>query len=62
VILTDHRIVDYTMVQHAAKAIVDTRNAITGHHANVVRLGAPHDTALRVPVLSADTSDAKVVA
>ncbi len=41
VILTDHRVVDYAMVQRAAKVVVDTRNAIDGHHANVQRLGAP---------------------
>ncbi len=42
VILTDHRVVDYAMVRHAAKAIVDTRNAIGGYHDNVFRLGAPN--------------------
>ncbi len=40
-ILTEHRVVDYAMVQHAAKVVVDTRNAIKGTHDNVFRLGAP---------------------
>jgi UDP-N-acetyl-D-glucosamine dehydrogenase len=62
VILTDHRIVDYAMVQHAARAIVDTRNAIAGHHANVLRLGAPSGTALRMPVRVDESREAKVVA
>ena len=41
VVLTDHRVVDYAMVQRHATVVVDTRNAITGVHANVFRLGAP---------------------
>ncbi len=60
-ILTDHRVVDYAMVQHAARVIVDTRNAIAGHHPNVFRLGASNPAALRVPAQSA-TRGAKVVA
>jgi len=40
-ILTEHRTVDYTMVLNAAKLIVDTRNAIAGSHAHVLKLGAP---------------------
>jgi UDP-N-acetyl-D-glucosamine dehydrogenase len=62
VILTDHRIVDYAMVQHAARVIVDTRNAIAGLHANVLRLGAPNATALRMPVRVDESREAKVVA
>jgi len=62
VILTDHRIIDYAMVQHSAKAIVDTRNAIPGHHTNVLRLGAPNATALRLPLAPGDVQAAQVVA
>ena len=40
-ILTEHRSVDYDMVLHSAKLIVDTRNAIAGKHAHVFKLGAP---------------------
>jgi UDP-N-acetyl-D-glucosamine dehydrogenase len=40
-ILTEHRAVDYTMVLNSAKLIVDTRNAIAGSHAHVLKLGAP---------------------
>src|SRR4051812_26922276 len=40
-ILTEHRTVDYTMVLNSAKLIVDTRNAIAGSHAHVLKLGAP---------------------
>jgi len=58
VILTDHRVVDYSMVQHSAKAIVDTRNAVAGHHANVFRLGAPNPLPRRLPRVEA----ARVVA
>ena len=57
--------VDYAMVQHSAKAIVDTRNAIAGHHTNVFRLGAPDvgsRTVMRVPARVAADDDAKVVA
>jgi hypothetical protein len=42
--------------------IVDTRNAIAGHHANVLRLGAPNATALRMPVRVDESREAKVVA
>jgi len=45
VILTDHRVVDYAMVQRSSRAVIDTRNAIEGHHANVFRLGAPAPSA-----------------
>lgn len=65
VILTDHCIVDYAMVQHSAKAIVDTRNAIAGHHANVFRLGAPSagsKAAMRMPSRLEDDRGAQVVA
>jgi len=40
-ILTEHRTVDYDMVLHSAKLIVDTRNAIAGKHGHVFKLGAP---------------------
>jgi UDP-N-acetyl-D-glucosamine dehydrogenase len=40
-ILTDHRTVDYGMVLQSAPLIVDTRNAIRGGHAHVLKLGAP---------------------
>jgi UDP-N-acetyl-D-glucosamine dehydrogenase len=43
-ILTDHRTVDYDMVRNAATLIVDTRNAIAGDHAHVLKLGAPAPT------------------
>ena len=59
VILTDHRVVDYAMVQHSAKCVVDTRNAIGGHHHNVYRLGAPAPP--QAAILPAE-DEAKVVA
>ena len=69
VILTDHRVVDYAMVQHAARAVVDTRNAIDGQHANVFRLGAPSpSTSLATPApmrlvpAASDVDETKVVA
>jgi len=62
VILTDHRIVDYAMVQHAAKAIVDTRNAISRPNPNVFRIGAPTAAGMRVPLRTPDDREAKVVA
>jgi hypothetical protein len=40
-ILTEHRSVDYDMVLRSARLIVDTRNAIAGKHAHVIKLGAP---------------------
>jgi len=40
-ILTEHRAVDYEMVLQSARMIVDTRNAIAGQHAHVLKLGAP---------------------
>jgi len=40
-ILTEHRMVDYDMVLHAARLVVDTRNAIAGTHEHVLKLGAP---------------------
>jgi UDP-N-acetyl-D-glucosamine dehydrogenase len=40
-ILTEHRDVDYDMVLKSARLIVDTRNAIAGKHAHVLKLGAP---------------------
>jgi UDP-N-acetyl-D-glucosamine dehydrogenase len=61
VILTDHRVVDYAMVQHSAKTIVDTRNAIAGHHPNVFRLGAPNPMPRRLSHLDA-AREARVVA
>ena len=53
VVLTDHRVVDYAMVQRSAKVVVDTRNAIPGQHANVFRLGAPAPA----PVLNSSIDD-----
>ena len=40
-ILTEHKIVDYSMVLESSKLIVDTRNAIAGSHPHVFKLGAP---------------------
>jgi UDP-N-acetyl-D-glucosamine dehydrogenase len=40
-VLTDHRTIDYDMVRRAAALVVDTRNAIAGDHAHVLKLGAP---------------------
>jgi UDP-N-acetyl-D-glucosamine dehydrogenase len=40
-ILTEHQAVDYGMVLRSARLIVDTRNAIAGQHAHVLKLGAP---------------------
>jgi UDP-N-acetyl-D-glucosamine dehydrogenase len=48
-ILTDHRSIDYDMVRRAAPLVVDTRNAIRGEHAHVLKLGAPAP-ALREPI------------
>ncbi len=62
VILTDHRVVDYEMVQRAARVVVDTRNAIAGRHPNVIRLGAPGAPPMRAPVRAAVDRDATVVA
>jgi UDP-N-acetyl-D-glucosamine dehydrogenase len=45
VILTEHKTVDYAMVVKSARLIVDTRNAIAGHHPHVLKLGAPAPTA-----------------
>jgi UDP-N-acetyl-D-glucosamine dehydrogenase len=44
VILTDHRTIDYQMVRDASRIVVDTRNAIAGEHAHVLKLGAPAPT------------------
>ena len=52
VILTDHRVVDYAMVQRTARVVVDTRNAIKGQHCNVFKLGAP------APVPDAEPTEA----
>jgi UDP-N-acetyl-D-glucosamine dehydrogenase len=40
-ILTEHRSVDYDLVLHSSRLIVDTRNAISGRHQHVFKLGAP---------------------
>jgi len=40
-ILTGHSTVDYDMVARSAALVVDTRNAIRGSHAHVLKLGAP---------------------
>ena len=42
VVLTEHSSVDYGMVARSSALIVDTRNAIAGSHAHVVKLGAPN--------------------
>ncbi len=47
-ILTEHTTVDYGMVRDASRLIVDTRNAISGKHQHVFKLGAP------APVMTAD--------
>jgi UDP-N-acetyl-D-glucosamine dehydrogenase len=52
-ILTEHRTVDYDMVLHAARLIVDTRNAIPGKHPHVLKLGAP------APVMHIETPDTR---
>jgi len=41
VIVTDHKVFDYTALVAEADVIVDTRNAIKGSHPNVFKLGAP---------------------
>ena len=41
-ILTDHSSLDYDAIVAAAPAVVDTRNAIKGQYAHVLKLGAPH--------------------
>jgi UDP-N-acetyl-D-glucosamine dehydrogenase len=48
-ILTEHRTFDYDMVRESAPLIVDTRNAITGHHPHVFKLGAPNPGAEPFP-------------
>jgi UDP-N-acetyl-D-glucosamine dehydrogenase len=40
-ILTDHRSIDYDIVRRASQLVVDTRNAVAGEHAHVLKLGAP---------------------
>jgi UDP-N-acetyl-D-mannosaminuronate dehydrogenase len=40
-VLTDHSTIDYDMVRKMSRLVVDTRNAIAGEHAHVLRLGAP---------------------
>ena len=57
-ILTDHEVVDYDMVLQSSRLVVDTRNAIAGHHANVLKLGAPG----RVVEPAASGAPEKVVA
>jgi UDP-N-acetyl-D-glucosamine dehydrogenase len=42
VVLTDHRAFDYDAVVARASLVVDTRNAITGTHPHVFKLGAPN--------------------
>jgi len=41
VILTDHRTFDIPEIVTHSRLVVDTRNAITTHHPNVFKLGAP---------------------
>ena len=43
-VLTDHRTIDYDMVREESRLVVDTRNAIPGEHAHVLKLGAPAPT------------------
>src|SRR3954466_16360622 len=42
VIITDHKAFDYRALVKEADLIVDTRNAIKGRHAHVLKLGSPH--------------------
>jgi UDP-N-acetyl-D-glucosamine dehydrogenase len=42
VVLTNHATVDYELVRRSARLIVDTRNAITGAHTSLFKLGSPH--------------------
>ena len=44
VILADHSAVDYEAVRQAARLIVDTRNAISGAHPAIFKLGAPRQS------------------
>ncbi len=60
VVLTDHRVVDYDLVQRSSSVVVDTRNAIEGRHANVFRLGAPSPSGDVAPGL--DESDQQAAA
>jgi hypothetical protein len=39
VILTDHRVIDWSAVARQARLIVDTRNAIRTPHPHVFKLG-----------------------
>ena len=48
-ILTEHKAVDYEMVRDAAQLIVDTRNAISGVHPHVFKIGAPAPAASSEP-------------
>jgi UDP-N-acetyl-D-glucosamine dehydrogenase len=41
VLITDHRVFDYGAIAAHAPLVVDSRNAIPGRHAHVVKLGAP---------------------
>jgi UDP-N-acetyl-D-glucosamine dehydrogenase len=41
VVITDHKVFDYSAIQRQARLIVDTRNAMKGNFANVFKLGAP---------------------
>ena len=45
VIATEHRAFDYDGIVAEADLVVDTRNAVKGHHPNVFKLGAPQPTA-----------------
>jgi UDP-N-acetyl-D-glucosamine dehydrogenase len=65
VVLTDHRVVDYDLIQRSASVVVDTRNAIEGRHPNVFRLGAPPPAdavALRVDEGAQAAPDTQAVA
>ncbi len=45
VVMTDHSLFDYDLLQRVGKVVVDTRNAIRTPGANVVRLGGPRGAA-----------------
>jgi UDP-N-acetyl-D-glucosamine dehydrogenase len=49
VVLTEHSSVDYEMVARSSTLIVDTRNAIPGARAHVVKLGAPNRSPMTTP-------------
>ena len=58
-ILTDHQAFDYEALPVLVPIIVDTRNAVKGHHPHVFRLGAPRPDG--EAVLSSPTSSKSLV-